>query len=136
MSYTEKLPIFNHQQTEVQEILEVPLSVIQDLPKPPLTMELPRTNGYKVPYFDFQNHKIWGATSMILSELNELLKMFKFGNHILMFNSLSKNFKPQSHKRKALKISLSKEEKYCLIFFIFRNFKTNIAFLSLFRLKN
>ena len=48
--------------------------MIRDLPKPPLTMELPRTNGYKVPYFDFQNHKIWGATSMILSELNELLK--------------------------------------------------------------
>lgn len=74
LSYTENWPGFNHQQTEVQEILEVPLSVIRDLPKPPLTMELPRTNGYKVPYFDFQNHKIWGATSMILSELNELLK--------------------------------------------------------------
>ncbi len=74
LSYTENWPDFNHQQTEVQEILEVPLSVIRDLPKPPLTMELPRTNGYKVPYFDFQNHKIWGATSMILSELNELLK--------------------------------------------------------------
>ena len=48
LSYTETWPDFNHQQTEVQEILEVPLSVIRDLPKPPLTMELPRTNGYKV----------------------------------------------------------------------------------------
>jgi hypothetical protein len=74
MSYTESWPDFNHQQTEVQEILEIPLSQIKNLPNPPQTMELPKTNGYKVPYFEFQNHKIWGATSMILSELSHLLK--------------------------------------------------------------
>lgn len=74
LSYTEFSPIFNHQDNEVQEILEIPLSLIKNLQKPPLTMELPKTNGYKVPYFDFQNHKIWGATSMILSEFNFLLK--------------------------------------------------------------
>ena len=33
-----------------------------------------REEFYKLSNFDFQNHKIWGATSMILSELNELLK--------------------------------------------------------------
>lgn len=74
LSFTEVSPDFNFQKTEVQEILEIPLSIIKNLPKPPLTMELPRTNGYQVPFFEFQNHKIWGATSMILSELNYLLK--------------------------------------------------------------
>lgn len=75
LSYTATSPDFNHQQTEVQEILEIPLSLIKKLQKPPFTMELPKTNGYEVPYFEFKNHKIWGATSMILSELNELLKI-------------------------------------------------------------
>lgn len=74
LTCTEKTPDFKFQEGEVQKILEVPLSLIKNLPKPPLTIELPKTNGYKVPYFDFQNYKIWGATSMILSELNEMLK--------------------------------------------------------------
>ena len=74
-------------------------------------MELPRTNGYKVPYFDFQNHKIWGATSMILSELNELLKMFKFAICILMFNSLSKIFKPQKATKEKLENKSFKRRK-------------------------
>lgn len=74
LSVTEISPDFNHQINEVQEILEIPLSLIKNLPNPPFTMELPRTNGYKVPFFEFQNHKIWGATSMILSELSYLLK--------------------------------------------------------------
>ena len=74
LSYVENTPSFNFQQDEVQEILEIPLSLIQNLPNPPFTMELPKTQGYKVPYIDFEQHKIWGATSMILSELNQLLK--------------------------------------------------------------
>ncbi len=74
LSFIESAPDFNHQKTEVQEVLEVPLLQIKNLPNPPQTMELPKTNGYKVPYFEFQNHKIWGATSMILSELSYLLK--------------------------------------------------------------
>lgn len=67
-------PQFRLQQGEVQSVLEVPVSLIQQLPHPPHTMELPRTEGNKVPYIAFGNHKIWGATSMILSELSFLLK--------------------------------------------------------------
>lgn len=74
VSFTEITPDFNHQTSEVQEVLEVPLSLVKNLPIPAKTMELPKTHGYQVPYIDFQNHKIWGATSMILSELNQLLK--------------------------------------------------------------
>lgn len=74
LSYLEETPIFRFQETEVQEILEIPLSLIHSLPNTPEIMELPKSKGYKVPYIDFNNHKIWGATSMILSELNQLLK--------------------------------------------------------------
>ena len=74
LSYVEKTPVFKFQETEVQEILEIPLSVVQNMPNPPEIMELPNSNGYQVPYLDFNQHKIWGATSMILSELNQLLK--------------------------------------------------------------
>ena len=74
LSYVEKTPVFKFQETEVQEILEIPLSVVQNMPNPPEIMELPNSNGYQVPFLDFNQHKIWGATSMILSELNQLLK--------------------------------------------------------------
>lgn len=67
-------PEFSVQDGEVQAVIEIPLALIQNLPNPPLTMALPNTEGFKVPYIDFQNHKIWGATSMILSELSFLLK--------------------------------------------------------------
>lgn len=74
LSYLEEHPFFKFQEAEVQEILEVPLSLIYHLPNPPKTTELPKSKGYEVPFIDFNNHKIWGATSMILSELNQLLK--------------------------------------------------------------
>ncbi len=74
LTFAETTPQFSFQEGEVQEILEVPVSLIKELPNPPHTMELPKTDGYKVPYIDFKDHKIWGATSMILSELNFLLK--------------------------------------------------------------
>jgi hypothetical protein len=74
LSYLEETPVFKFQEAEVQEVLEVPLSLIYHLPNPPEITELPKSKGYKVPFIDFNDHKIWGATSMILSELNQLLK--------------------------------------------------------------
>lgn len=74
LSYLEETPVFKFQEAEVQEVLEVPLSLIYHLPNPPEITELPKSKGYKVPFIDFNGHKIWGATSMILSELNQLLK--------------------------------------------------------------
>jgi hypothetical protein len=48
LSYVEKTPVFKFQETEVQEILEIPLSVVQNMPNPPEIMELPNSNGYQV----------------------------------------------------------------------------------------
>lgn len=74
LTYLEEPPIFRFQEAEVQEILEIPLHLIQHLPDPPKAMKLPSSNGFEVPFIEFNHHKIWGATSMILSELNQLLK--------------------------------------------------------------
>lgn len=74
LSYQSSSSVFEFQKTEVQEVLEVPLEMIENLPNPPLTMALPKSEGQKVPYFEFQGHKVWGATAMILSELHHLIK--------------------------------------------------------------
>lgn len=74
LTYMQEQPVFASQEGEVQEVLEIPVSLIQALPNPPLVITLPKTQAYPVPYIDFKNHKIWGATSMILSELSFLLK--------------------------------------------------------------
>lgn len=74
ISFTEVTPTFIFQPNEVQEIIEVPLDLIKGLPPLAPTLDLPKTERVKVPYIDFEGHKIWGATAMILSELNFLLK--------------------------------------------------------------
>lgn len=62
---------------EVQQLVEVPLHQLfapanireQEIIKNGITI--------RAPYFDAKGHKVWGATAMILSELNELLKNSK-----------------------------------------------------------
>jgi 8-oxo-dGTP pyrophosphatase MutT (NUDIX family) len=69
-------PTFQPEAREVAEILEVPLSVLQD-PAKRLRGNTTR-EGYKLdfPYFaagDDLQHQVWGATAMILSEFAELV---------------------------------------------------------------
>ncbi len=68
-------PEFRPEAREVAEILEVPLSVLQD---PARRLRGNKTReGYKLdfPYFavgDAGQHQVWGATAMILSEFVQL----------------------------------------------------------------
>lgn len=58
---------------EVEEILKVPL---RDLLAPAALREESRTfdgKVHRIPFFDLEGHKVWGATAMILSELVSLL---------------------------------------------------------------
>ncbi len=61
---------------EVEELLEIPLSEI--LNKNTITEEswLKNDKKYYRPFFDLKNHKVWGATAMILNEFRHLL-LFK-----------------------------------------------------------
>lgn len=73
LSIVEKEPIFVLQESEVEELIEVPLSVCLDNNN--LNTEIIDASYAKqveVPAFNFKGHVVWGATAMILSEIREL----------------------------------------------------------------
>lgn len=60
---------------EVADIIELPLSVfLNDEIIIDATLSTSYANNISVPAFNIQNHVVWGATAMILSELREVLK--------------------------------------------------------------
>jgi hypothetical protein len=67
---------------EVANIIELPLSVFLN---DEIIIEARLSTSYGanilVPAFNIQNHVVWGATAMILSELRDVLKM-TFGHEI------------------------------------------------------
>lgn len=73
---------FNPDPREVAGIIELPLSVFLD---DSIIIESTLSTSYGpnivVPAFDIQNHIVWGATAMILSELREVLKT-SFGDNL------------------------------------------------------
>ena len=71
----EKTPKFSKQETEVEDILEVKLSdFLNDKIVTKKLVSL--ANGLKasVPAYNLNNHLVWGATAMMLSEVKDLLK--------------------------------------------------------------
>ncbi len=73
VGFLKQKPVYNISLDEVQEVLEVNISQLF-APENRLITELER-NGIKIhaPYFKIDNDKIWGATAMITSELNEVI---------------------------------------------------------------
>lgn len=60
---------------EVADIIELPLSVfLDDEIIIEATLSTSYGNNILVPAFNIQNHIVWGATAMILSELRDVLK--------------------------------------------------------------
>tara|TARA_B100000809_G_C15114636_1_gene521927 strand:+ start:125 stop:757 length:633 start_codon:yes stop_codon:yes gene_type:complete len=71
---TQNTPIFKHNH-EVEELIEVPLSdLLDDKSIGTKNKKTFYAENVKVPYFLFNNHIVWGATAMIISEIKELLK--------------------------------------------------------------
>ncbi|MEL1254449.1 CoA pyrophosphatase [Flavobacterium sp. DGU38] len=61
---------------EVADIIELPLSVfLNDEIIIEATLSTSYADNISVPAFNIQNHMVWGATAMILSELREVLKI-------------------------------------------------------------
>ncbi len=74
MAYTRETPIFdiNH---EVEKMIEVPINqLLDDSFVRYDTQNTFSSKNLKIPYFNFSNEKIWGATAMIISEIKELIK--------------------------------------------------------------
>ncbi len=73
LGYCEKRPDFNLNEFEVEEIIEMPVSLL--LAAENISEYTIKKNNFNIlaPYFDAKGHKVWGATAMILSELREML---------------------------------------------------------------
>lgn len=67
-------PMFTPDSREVQDIFEIKLSEIRD--SGIITQgRIPIRGGYvTAPFYNFQGHKIWGATAMMISELLEIIE--------------------------------------------------------------
>jgi 8-oxo-dGTP pyrophosphatase MutT (NUDIX family) len=68
-------PDFQPSPYEVAKVLEVNIKDLLDDSKRKMG-EIPNKQGLRIkaPYFELENHVVWGATAIILSELAEILK--------------------------------------------------------------
>jgi 8-oxo-dGTP pyrophosphatase MutT (NUDIX family) len=67
-------PDFKPDPYEVDRLLEVPLDELQDITRIGSKEIVVRESiTIQAPYYDLQGHTVWGATAMIISELNEII---------------------------------------------------------------
>lgn len=78
VALTEDRPEFQPSQLEVEEILEIPLEHLLDPQNVRREIWTFRGTDVEVPFYAFGEHKIWGATAMVLAELIAILKGASF----------------------------------------------------------
>lgn len=74
LSFTKKNPQFHLQASEAEKLIAFPVENLLHLPETPLEATFSTSRGLNVPYIPIEEHKIWGATSMILSELSLMIR--------------------------------------------------------------
>lgn len=82
VGYLNYTPSYLAQESEVAEILEIPLSLLSN-PSIKKKKNLTTAHGYElknVPYFDLSGKTLWGATAMMS---NEFLALFEGQKHLL-----------------------------------------------------
>lgn len=70
----ERRPDFRPSAEEVAEVIEVPLDYLLDNENIHKEMWTIRGTQVEVPFYSYKEHKIWGATAMVLAELLALLR--------------------------------------------------------------
>lgn len=73
VSYAERSLNFVANDAEVEQVLEIPISRLLDNECVTEESWEKRGKSYRRPFFAVGEHKVWGATAMILSEFRELL---------------------------------------------------------------
>ena len=75
LAYSWKTPQLSRQESEVEEILEIPLSILLDpaAMQPTRIQIRPGIILNEVPSFQFNGDIIWGATAMMLNEFIDIL---------------------------------------------------------------
>lgn len=74
VGFLDEKPHFQLQDTEVQQVVEAPMSLLQE-PSTRQEIDLhinPQITLQGVPYFNVFGHVVWGATAMMLNELLEV----------------------------------------------------------------
>lgn len=75
LAYTSTIPQFTLDTHEVAELIELPLTQLEDLSSiEERDVMSSSTWRMKAPGYVYQEHFVWGATAMVLSELKALLK--------------------------------------------------------------
>jgi 8-oxo-dGTP pyrophosphatase MutT (NUDIX family) len=74
VGWTIRKPAFLANPQEVEEILEIPVSIL--LKRSTMKQEIWHQRGIKreVPFYQIQGYKVWGATAMVLSEFISVLR--------------------------------------------------------------
>ena len=70
-------PQFKPSPYEVAEVLEIPLNYLFDAQTNRREIWTLHGMDVEVPFYFFEDHKIWGATAMVLAEFVEILKSIK-----------------------------------------------------------
>jgi len=73
VAFAEGRPDFRPFPEEVEEVIEIPLDHLLDPENIRREIWPLRGTEVSVPFYRFREHKIWGATAMVLAELLELL---------------------------------------------------------------
>jgi 8-oxo-dGTP pyrophosphatase MutT (NUDIX family) len=69
LAVTDTRPNFEPESREVAEVIEVPMADLANAAFRRRETWVIRGESRDVPYFEFGGHKVWGATAMMLSEL-------------------------------------------------------------------
>jgi len=74
LAYANKALTFTRQESEVSKIITLPLKkLLEDNIKKLVTIPIRNTIKIKAPAFVYDDYTIWGATSMILNELKQVI---------------------------------------------------------------
>lgn len=75
IAYTSQTPIFKADTREVERIITTDILGLNDSNIKGIKT-ITHSNGYKIksPYYNIEGHTVWGATAMMISELNAILE--------------------------------------------------------------
>ena len=74
VAFTPTKPHLTPSPFEVDEVIEIPLNHLLDDSNIQHEIRIIREYEVRIPFYQFQKYKIWGATAMVLSEFVEILK--------------------------------------------------------------
>ncbi|KXK37109.1 MAG: CoA pyrophosphatase [Saprospiraceae bacterium] len=75
IGFTTEYPRFTLQKSEVEDIIELPLEhILKSRNKGVTDMEVRDHLIHDVPYYDINGKKLWGATAMIVSEMEYIIR--------------------------------------------------------------